>query len=78
MASIIKPPVVSDLPPWAKWLAQDADGLWLCFSHRPIYIEQGVDSYWESDDGIDDTQDAELWTTFSAIDAESTLVKIER
>ena len=29
------------LPPWARWLAQDADGTWWAYEHEPNMSDSG-------------------------------------
>lgn len=36
-------------PSWAQFAAQDGDGLWYWYEHRPKYMEHG--EYWASDFG---------------------------
>jgi hypothetical protein len=33
-----RPPRVEDAPAWAKWLAQDEDGMWGWFSYKPVLM----------------------------------------
>ena len=34
-------PADNDLPSWALWLAQDADGAWWCFEAEPNQHDRG-------------------------------------
>lgn len=36
------------LPPWARWLAQDADGAWWAYEHEP---NEGAVSWYENEVG---------------------------
>jgi len=36
------------LPPWARWLAQDADGCWWAYEHEP---NPGEKSWYENEVG---------------------------
>ncbi|MDX1344972.1 MAG: hypothetical protein R3179_03660 [Sedimenticolaceae bacterium] len=36
------------LPPWARWLAQDADGAWWAYEHEP---NEGTSSWYENEVG---------------------------
>ena len=36
------------LPPWARWLAQDADGTWWAYEHEP---NEGTASWYENEVG---------------------------
>ncbi|MGD8235938.1 MAG: hypothetical protein PVJ65_07300 [Chromatiales bacterium] len=36
------------LPPWARWLAQDADGTWWAYEHEP---NEGTTSWYENEVG---------------------------
>jgi hypothetical protein len=43
-----------EVPEWAQWMAQDADGEWMFYEERPTptgtyHPEEGVPSHWQSD-----------------------------
>jgi hypothetical protein len=37
-----------EIPPWARWQAQDQDGAWWCFEHEP---NEGATSWYENEVG---------------------------
>jgi len=50
-----EPPKPEDAPHWARWMAQDEDGEWCWFRHKPVYDKSfiGLGGAWTVDEDYD-------------------------